>query len=97
MPRMGNKDVSGKKGSPPQDKSESGDMKIADLFRILCERMDSRLDKQEMIFKEMDRKLDVVAEDWRSIDRHVASLEHDARQPRLAIMVADGQANTKTR
>ena len=44
----------------------------------------------------MDRKLDVMAEDWRSIDQHVASLEHDARQPRLA-MVEDGQVNTKTR
>ena len=30
------------------------------------------------------------------MDQHVASLEHDARQPRYA-MVADGPANTKTR
>ena len=33
---------------------------------------------------------------WRNMDQRVASLEHDARQPRLA-MEADGQANTKTR
>ena len=32
----------------------------------------------------------------RRLDQHVASLEHDARQPRLA-MEADGPANTKTR
>ena len=31
----------------------------------------------------------------RLLDQRVASLEHDARQPRLAT-VADGQANTKT-
>ena len=43
-----------------------------------------------------DRKLDEMAEDWRIIDQHVASLEPEARQPRLA-MVADGPANTKTR
>ena len=36
-----------------------------------------------------------MTEDWQSIDQHVASLEYDARQPRLA-MVADGQTNTKT-
>ena len=36
-----------------------------------------------------------MAESWRSLDQHVASLEHDARQPRLA-MEADGPANTKT-
>ena len=31
MPWMENNAVSGKKGSPPQDESGSGDMKIADL------------------------------------------------------------------
>ena len=35
MPRMENKAISGKKGSPPQDESGSGDMKIADLFQML--------------------------------------------------------------
>ena len=79
MPRMENKAVSGKKGSPPQDESGSGDMKITDLFRRPCERMDSCFDKQENRFKEMDsrldeqkkscfdrwcRKLDVMVKDW---------------------------------
>ena len=31
MPRIENKAVSGEMGSPPQDESWSGDMKIADL------------------------------------------------------------------
>ena len=37
-----------------------------------------------------------MAKYWKNMDQRVASLEHDARQPRLA-MEADGQANTKTR
>ena len=42
MSRMENKAVSDEKGSPPQDESGSGNMKIADLFRMLCELIDSR-------------------------------------------------------
>ena len=89
MPRMENKAVSGEKSSPPQDESGSEDMKIADLFRMLCERMNSNFEIQ-------DKKFDTLQEDWRGIHQHVASMEPDARQPRLA-MVADGQAITKTR
>ena len=37
-----------------------------------------------------------MAKDLRSMDQRLAGLEPDARHPRLAI-VADGQANTKTR
>ena len=40
-----------------------------------------------------DRKMDEIT---RLLEQHLASLEPDARQPRLA-MVADGQANTTTR
>ena len=50
----------------------------------------------EICFDRWDRKLDKMVEDWRSLNQHVASLEHDARQPRLA-MLADGQAKTKPR
>ena len=50
----------------------------------------------ECCFDRRDRKLDKMAEDWRNMDQGVTSLEHDARQPRLA-MEADGQTNTKTR
>ena len=45
MPWMANNAVSGKKGSPPQDESGSGDMKIEDLYRMLCELIDSRFDQ----------------------------------------------------
>ena len=47
MPRMKNKAVSKEKGSPPPDESWSGDMKIAGLFRVLCEHIDSRFDQQK--------------------------------------------------
>ena len=49
MPRTENKAVSGEKGSPPQDESGSGDMKIEDLFRMLfiSERMNSRFKIQD--------------------------------------------------
>ena len=49
----------------------------------------------ESCFDRWDRKLNEMAESWRSLDQHVASQEHDARQPRLA-READGPANTKT-
>ena len=44
---MENKAVSGEKGSLPQDKSWSGEIEAADLFRMLCEHIDSRFDQQE--------------------------------------------------
>ena len=59
MPRTENKAVSGKKGSPPQDKSGSGDAKIVDLFRMLCERMDSHFEIHNKGFK-------ALQEDWRN-------------------------------
>ena len=43
-----------------------------------------------------DKKLDEILDEARVMDQHVTSLEHGARQPRLA-MEADGPANTKTR
>ena len=49
----------------------------------------------ESCFDRWDRKLNEMAESCRSLNQHVSSLEHDARQPRLA-MEADGPANTKT-
>ena len=41
-------------------------------------------------------KMDVLADDMRGTRQRVASLEQDARQPRLA-MEADGPSDTKTR
>ena len=69
--------------------------------------MDSRFDKQQRkidsFFDGIDscsdrwnRKLDEISDEARVVDQHVTSLEHGARQPRLA-MEADGPANIKTR
>ena len=56
MPRMENKAFSGEKGSPPQYEFGSGDMKIADLFQIISERMDSHFEIQ-------DKKFEALQED----------------------------------
>ena len=47
-------------------------------------------------FDRWNRKLDEISDVTRGTSQPAASLEHDARQPRLA-MEADGPANTKTR
>ena len=39
--------------------------------------------------------MDEILDEMRRMDQHVTSLEHGARQPRLA-MEANGHANTKT-
>ena len=116
MPRKESNAVSGKKDSPPLDDFASGDMKIADLYRMLCEAIDSRFDRQQKIMdsrfdkqqKRMDsffdgmdscfdrwnRKLDEISDEARVMDQHVTSLEHGARQPRLAMEI-DGPATLR--
>ena len=46
-------------------------------------------------FDRWDKKLDEISDETKVMDQHVTSLEHGARQPRLAIE-ADGHANTET-
>ena len=62
--------------------------------------MESCLDRQQKItdsyFDRWNTKLDEISDKTRVMGQHAASLEQDARQPRLA-MVADGPANTKPR
>ena len=70
---------------PQHEGFGSGQPTLANVYRVM-----------EELFDRSDRKLDELAEEMRVIDQRVASLEQDARQPRLA-MVADGQADTKTR
>ena len=64
-------------------------MKIAGLFQILCEHIDSRFDRQE-------KNLDEIMKITRGTSQRAASLEHDVQQLRLA-MEGDGPVNTKTR
>ena len=57
--------------------------------------MDSFFDGMDSCFDRWNRKLDEISDETRVVDQHVTSLEHGARQPRLA-MEANGHANTKT-
>ena len=51
------KAVSGEKGSPPQDASGSGEMKIADLFRMLNSHFDEQQEKRS------DSRFEALQED----------------------------------
>ena len=76
---------------PQKEEFGSGQLTWGDVYRMMKEA-----------FNRWDRKLDEIldnmeeyVEERRSIDQRLAHLEHEARQPRLA-MEADGPANTKT-
>ena len=79
----------------------SGQLTLGDVYRLCVERFDrqleimaSRFDRQ---LKRMDTYFDRLDKEMRKMDQHVTRLEHEARQPRLA-MEADGPADTtKTR
>ena len=96
MPRKESKAFPEGNGAvPQQEEFGSGEPTLADVYRLFEERFYRQLKIMENCIDRWDRKLDEMAEDWRSLDQHVASLEHDAQRPRLA-MEADGPANTKT-
>ena len=77
---------------PQQEEFESGEPTLAELCRLVEERFDRQL----KIMKSCFEKMDELSGDWRRMDQRLTRLEHDARQPRLA-MEASGPANTKTR
>ena len=83
-----------------QEEFGSDEPTLADIYRLCEERCDRQLKRMDSFFDGMDdrwnKKLDEISDEMRKTDQHVTSLEHGARQPRLA-MEADGQANTKTR
>ena len=81
---------------PQKEEFGSGQPTLEDVYPMLCEAIDSRFDRQQSCFDRWDRKMDTISDEMRMMDQHVTSLEHGARQPRLA-MEADGPANTKTR
>ena len=68
-----------------QEEFGSDQPTMADVYRMI-----------EELFDKLDRKLYELTENLRATDQRVASLEQDARQPRLA-MEADLPADTKTR
>ena len=80
MPRKESEAVPEGKGSIPQ--YLIAEIAREDFLQIMSEAMGKA-------FKE-------IKKDLRSMNQRLASLEHDARQPRLA-MEADGSADKKTR
>ena len=75
---------------PQKGELGSGQLTLGDVYRLCVERFD-RMDDR------WNKKLDEITDKMRKMDQHVTSLEHEARQPRLA-MEADGPADTtKTR
>ena len=88
---------------PQQEEFGSGEPTLTNVYQLFEEKFDKQQKKRDSVFDVMDscldrwnRKLDEISDETRVMDQHVTSLEHDARQPRLA-MEADGSANTKTR
>ena len=67
-----------------------------DVHRRFEENFDRQLEIMKSRFGQQEKKLDEIVEEMKETEHRLASLEHDARQPRLA-MEADGQADTKTR
>ena len=97
MPRKENEAVPEGNGPvPQQEEFGSGEPTLADVYRLLKERFDRQQKITDSYFDRWNRKLDESSDETRVMDQHAASLEQDARQPRLAI-VADGPVNTKTR
>ena len=104
MPRKESKAIlEGNGPVPQQEEFGSREPTLADVYRLFEERfdrqqkrMDSFFDGMDSCFDRWNKKLDEISDETRVMDQHVTSLEHGARQPRLA-MEADGPANTKTR
>ena len=69
------KAVSGEKGSPPQDESGSGDLKIAERFRMMKER-----------FQKQDNKFESFHEDIKNTTQRLEELQLRVPRPRLADM-----------
>ena len=77
---------------PQQEGFESGEPSLADIHRLRVEKFDRMTSYSDR----WNIKLDEISDEMRKTDQHVTRLEHETRQPRLA-MEADRHADTKTR
>ena len=75
---------------PQKEELESGQLTLGDVVCRLCVERFSRMDSYS---DRLDKKLDEISREMRKMDQHVTRLEHESRQPRLA-MEADGPADT---
>ena len=86
MPRKERKAVPAGNGPVLEQETCGSDQPtLADVYRMI-----------EELFVKSDKKLAELTEKMRGINQRLASLEQDARQPRLAMEV-DGPADMKTR
>ena len=98
MPRKGSEAVPEGNGSvPQQEKFGSGEPTLADVYQLFEKRFDRQQKIMNSCFDRQEKMLDeIIMKMTRRTSQRAASLEHDARQPRLA-MEANGPANTRTR
>ena len=74
------KAVSGEKNSPSQDKSGSGDMRFADLFRMMIEGFD----EQNRFNEEIDSNFEAFQEDNQNTNQRLQELQLRVPWPCLA-------------
>ena len=92
MPRQESEAVSGGNGPVPrQEEFEPDQLRLADLYRLFKEGFKRKRRENKSLLDKMDELIEM-----RATDKRLASLEQDARQPRLG-MEADGPADEKTR
>ena len=86
--------------SPSRKNSGLANPRWRDVYRLLEKSFDRQLKMMKSHFDEMVKMMkshfDEMVKGTRETNQRLSSLEHDARQPRLA-MKADGQADIKTR
>ena len=76
------KAVSGEKGSQSQNESRSGDIKNADLFRM----MNERFDEQKKFKEEMDSRFEAFQKDIKNTNQRLEELQLQVPRPRQADM-----------
>ena len=92
------KAFSGEKGSPPQDEPGSGNMEMADYFRVLNSRLDeqekrfnNRFDEQE---KGFDSRYKALQEDLRNTNQRLEELQLWVPRPRLTdVGIQEGKSD----
>ena len=81
--------------SYPSKKNSDLTNPLADVYGFFEESFDRRLKIMKIRFDQQEKKLNEFMEEIRATEQRSASLERDARQPRLAIE-ADVSSDTKT-
>ena len=84
MPRKEGEAVPESSGPAPRQNLGPDQPKLADVYRRFEERLDKQLELMMSYFDQHEKKLNELIE-MRGTDQRLTRLEHDARQPCLAI------------